>query len=575
MRSGLSLASERMMHRLFRSRFLLLALTLSALVCTRTNALPNRAAVASAHPLASEAGVEILARGGNAFDAAVAVSAALGVVEPYGSGLGGGGFFLLHLASDDKDIMIDGREVAPAAARADMYLDENGEPLPGASRNGPLAAGIPGLPAALVHLAENYGRLPLSESLQPAIRFAEQGFPAYDWHVSRLERLASGMNDSAKSVFLPDGKVPAVGSTIYQMDLAKTLRSLVLEGHDGFYKGEVARKLLEGVQRDGGIWSEEDLASYKIIEREPLVGSYGDVTIVSAPPPSAGGVALINMFNMLSGYDIKDASTVTRVHLLVEIMRRAYRDRGQCLGDPDFIDIPLDMLLHPFYAVGQRANLRLDQATPSTSLPGVQPIQLAGGNQTSHFSILDMDGNIVAATQSINFSYGSKYMAAGTGVLLNNEMDDFSKKPGEPNGYQLLGSDANSIQPGKRMLSSMTPTILRSREGTAILGSPGGSQIITMVFLSGLSWIEGSDANEMAGQSRFHHQYFPDRIFFEDASLTGAERAALESMGHRLELNQRTVGNGNLQIVTWNRMTNAVQAASDPRGIGEPRYYEP
>ena len=446
MRSGLSLASKRMMHRLFRSRFLLLALTLSALVCTRTNALPNRAAVASAHPLASEAGVEILARGGNAFDAAVAVSAALGVVEPYGSGLGGGGFFLLHLASDDKDIMIDGREVAPAAARADMYLDENGEPLPGASRNGPLAAGIPGLPAALVHLAENYGRLPLSESLQPAIRFAEQGFPAYDWHVSRLERLASGMNDSAKTVFLPDGKVPAVGSMIYQMDLAETLRSLVLEGHDGFYKGEVARKLLEGVQRDGGIWSEEDLASYKIIEREPLVGSYGDVTIVSAPPPSAGGVALINMFNMLSGYNIKDASTVTRVHLLAEIMRRAYRDRGQYLGDPDFIDMPLDMLLHPFYAVGQRANLRLDQATPSTSLPGVQPIQLAGGNQTSHFSILDMDGNIVAATQSINFSYGSKYMAAGTGVLLNYEMDDFSKKPGEPNGYLLLGSDANVIE---------------------------------------------------------------------------------------------------------------------------------
>ena len=575
MHSALNLESERMMRKLFRSRFLLLALTLSAVVCTRTNALPNRAAVASAHPLASEAGVEILARGGNAFDAAVAVSAALGVVEPYGSGLGGGAFFLLHRASDDKDIMIDGREVAPAAARADMYLDENGEPLPGASRNGPLAAGIPGLPAALVHLAENYGRLPLSESLLPAIRFAEQGFPAYDWHVSRLERLASGMNDSAKRVFLPDGKVPVVGSTIYQMDLAETLRALVHEGRDGFYKGAVAQKLLEGVQRDGGIWSEEDLASYKIIEREPLIGSYRDVTIVSAPPPSAGGVALINMFNMLSGYDIKDAGTVTRVHLLVEIMRRAYRDRGQYLGDPDFIDMPLDMLLHPFYAVGQRANLRLDQATPSTSLPGVQPIQLPGGNQTSHFSILDMDGNIVAATQSINFSYGSKYMAAGTGVLLNNEMDDFSKKPGEPNGYQLLGSDANSIQPGKRMLSSMTPTILRSTEGAAILGSPGGSQIITMVFLSGLSWIEGSDANEMAGQPRFHHQYFPDRIFFEDASLTGAERAVLESMGHRLELNQRAVGNGNLQIVTWNRVTNAVQAASDPRGIGEPRYFKP
>ena len=563
------------MLELFRGRFFLLVVMLSALVCTRTNALPNRAAVASAHPLASEAGVEILARGGNAFDAAVAVSAALGVVEPYGSGLGGGAFFLLHRASDDKDIMIDGREVAPAAARVDMYLDENGEPLPGASRDGPLAAGIPGLPAALVHLAENYGRLPLSESLQPAIRFAEQGFPAYDWHVSRLERLASDMNDSAQRVFLPAGKVPVVGSAIYQMDLAETLRSLAREGHDGFYKGPVAKKLLKGVQRDGGIWSEQDLVSYQIIEREPLIGSYRGVTVLSAPPPSAGGVGLINMFNMLSGYDTKGVDTVTRVHLLVEIMRRAYRDRGQYLGDPDFVDMPLDMLLNPFYAVGQRTNLRLDQATPSTSLAGVQPTQPAGGNQTSHFSIVDTDGNIVSATQSINFSYGSKYMVAGTGVLLNNEMDDFSKKPGTPNGYQLLGSDANSIQPGKRMLSSMTPTILRNDEGVAILGSPGGSQIITMVFLSGLSWIEGADANEMASRPRFHHQYFPDRIFFEDASLTGEERSVLESMGHRLELNPRTVGNGNLQIVTWNRITHDVHAASDPRGIGEPRYFTP
>ena len=564
-----------MMLELVRGRFFLLVVMLSVIVCTRSNALPNRAAVASAHPLASEAGIEILARGGNAFDAAVAVSAALGVVEPYGSGLGGGAFFLLHRASDDKDIMIDGREVAPAAARVDMYLDENGEPLPGASRDGPLAAGIPGLPAALVHLAENYGRLPLSESLQPAIRFAEQGFPAYDWHVSRLERLASGMNDSAQRVFLPAGKIPVVGSAIYQVDLAETLRSLAHEGHDGFYKGPVAKKLLEGVQRDGGIWSEQDLASYQIVEREPLIGSYRGVTILSAPPPSAGGVGLINMFNMLSGYDIKGVGTVTRVHLLVEIMRRAYRDRGQYLGDPGFVDMPLDMLLSPFYAVGQRTNLRLDRATPSTSLPGVQPIQPAGGNQTSHFSILDMDGNIVAATQSINFSYGSKYMAAGTGVLLNNEMDDFSKKPGAPNGYQLLGSDANSIQPGKRMLSSMTPTILRNGEGVAILGSPGGSQIITMVFLSGLAWIEGADANEMVSRPRFHHQYFPDQIFFENASLSGAERAALELMGHRLELNQRTAGNGNLQIVTWDRITHAVHAASDPRGIGEPRYFKP
>ena len=532
------------------------------------DAISSNGMAATSHPLATEEAVKILKKGGNAIDAAVASAFVLSVVEPSMSGIGGRLQAIIKLPNG---------EVRGVDASTQVPENYDSETHPKNSY-GYSTIGIPGVVAGLVKLNKEYGKLSLKEVMEDAIYHAENGYhilPGESFRQKFAKDIIKDFSGTKKYFLKKDGENYNPGELMIQKDLAEILKHISDRGRDGFYKGEVARKLLEGVQRDGGIWSEEDLASYKIIEREPLVGSYRDVTIVSAPPPSAGGVALINMFNMLSGYDIKGASTVTRVHLLVEIMRRAYRDRGQYLGDPDFIDMPLDMLLHPFYAVGQRANLRLDQATPSTSLPGVQPIQLAGGNQTSHFSILDMDGNIVAATQSINFSYGSKYMAAGTGVLLNNEMDDFSKKPGEPNGYQLLGSDANSIQPGKRMLSSMTPTILRSREGAAILGSPGGSQIITMVFLSGLSWIEGSDANEMAGQSRFHHQYFPDRIFFEDASLTGAERAALESMGHRLELNQRTVGNGNLQIVTWNRVTNAVQAASDPRGIGEPRYYEP
>ncbi len=554
----------------------LLALTISVWVAVGAAAeSPDRAAVASAHPLASDAGIEILNRGGNAFDAAVAVSAALSVVEPYGSGLGGGGFYLLHRASDGRDIVIDGRETAPSAAHEDMYLDASGEPIPGASRNGPLAAGIPGLPAALVHLAENYGRLPLAESLQPAIRYAEEGFPAYEWHLSRLARRGPTLSDAARDVFVPGGEVPGVDSPIRQADLGATLRALADGGRDGFYRGSVARKLVEGVRRDGGIWSAEDLADYRVIEREPLIGSYQGVTIVSTPPPSAGGVALINMFNMLSGYDVEAADTVTRTHLLTEIMRRAYRDRGQYLGDPDFIDVPLDLLLHPFYAAGQRANLRIDRATPSSSLPGVRAVTSDGGDQTSHFSVLDTEGNIVAGTQSINFSYGSGYMAAGTGVLLNNEMDDFSRKPGVPNGYQLLSAEANSIQPGKRMLSSMTPTILRSDDGVAVLGSPGGSQIITMVFLASLAWIDGADATTMVSKPRFHHQYFPDRILFEVASLTPDEQAALEALGHTLTPNRRTVGNGNLQIVTWDRTTGAVDAASDPRGIGRPSFSGP
>ena len=538
---------------------------------------PNRAAVASANPLASEAGIEILERGGNAFDAAIAVSAALGVVEPYGSGLGGGGFFLLHRASDGLQVFVDGRETAPGAAREDMYLDEDGDPIPGASRNGPLAAGIPGLPAALVHLAGNYGRLTLAESLEPAIRYAEEGFPAYETLVQRLTRRAPGLSEGAREVFAPGGDVPAVGALFRQPQLAATMRTLAREGHDGFYRGAVAEMLVDGVQRDGGIWSAEDLLNYRVVEREPLIGTYRDVTITTAPPPSAGGVALINMFNMLAGYDLAsvDVDRVTRTHLLTEIMRRAYRDRGPYLGDPDFIDIPVDRLTHPYYAAGQRASLRIDRATPSDSLPGIQPAGGGGGPQTSHFSVLDREGNMAAATQTINFGFGSGYVAPGTGVLLNNEMDDFSMKPGQPNGYQLLSAEANSIQPGKRMLSSMTPTILRTEDGVALLGSPGGSQIITIVFLASLAWTEGADAATMASNPRFHHQYFPDRLMFEPDALTDGEEEALQGLGHNMARTRQLRGNGNLQIVTWDRRSGEVDAASDPRGVGEPRFSAP
>ena len=536
---------------------------------------PNRAAVASANPLASEAGIEVLEQGGNAFDAAIAVSAALGVVEPYGSGLGGGGFFLLHRASDGLEVFVDGRETAPGAAFEEMYLDEAGDPIPGASRNGPLAAGIPGLPAALVHLAENYGRLPLADSLAPAIRYAEEGFPAYEELVRRLSRQASGLNEEARAVFAPGGEVPAAGELLRQSDLAATMRTLAREGRDGFYRGAVAATLVDGVQGGGGIWSAEDLLNYRVVEREPLTGKYHDADITTAPPPSAGGVALINMFNMLSGYDLAGADRVTRIHLLTEIMRRAFRDRGPYLGDPDFIDVPLDRLTHPYYAAGQRASLRIDRATPSDSLPGIQPAGSFGGPQTSHFSVLDRDGNMVAATQTINFGFGSGFMAPGTGVLLNNEMDDFSMKPGQPNGYQLLSAEANSIQPGKRMLSSMTPTILRTEDGVALLGSPGGSQIITIVFLASLAWAEGADAATMASNPRFHHQYFPDRLMFEPDAISEEEEEALRSLGHNLARSRQLRGNGNLQIVTWDRRSGEVDAASDPRVVGEPRFSAP
>ncbi len=551
----------------------LLALVLAGRVVVAAGVSPKRAAVASAHPLASQAGVEILASGGNAFDAAVAVSAALGVVQPVGSGLGGGGFFLLHREADGLKVMIDGREVAPAAAVADMYLDADGDPLPRASRDGPLAAGIPGLPAALVHLAEHYGRLPLAESLRPAIRYAQEGYRAPASFANGLARRGRSMNPAARAVFFPGGEPPAAGSTFRQVDLATTLIALAEEGFDGFYRGDVAAKLVEGARAGGGIWTLEDLASYRVVEREPLVGTYNGATVISAPPPSSGGVVLINMLNILSGYDLDQLDTVARTHLLVEAMRRAYRDRAEYLGDTDFVDVPLQRLLHPFYAAGQRMSVRIDRATPSDALPGIYSGDESGGEQTSHFSVLDSEGNVVAATQSINFGYGSGFMPPGTGVLLNNEMDDFSMKPGVANGYQLLGGDANAIAPGKRMLSSMTPTILMNEDGLGILGTPGGSRIITMVLLASLAWMEGADAATMVALPRIHHQYSPDRIGYEGDALSAEQVAQLEALGHSLA---RARGDfGDMHVVTWDYDTGRVDAAADPRGIGEPRFYPP
>lgn len=552
--------------------FVLLALVLAGRVVLAAGVSPKRAAVASAHPLASQAGVEILASGGNAFDAAVAVSAALGVVEPVGSGLGGGGFFLLHREADGLNVMIDGREVAPAAAEPDMYLDADGDPIPRASRDGPLAAGIPGLPAALVHLAEHYGRLPLEDSLQPAIRYARDGYRAHASLANGLARRGRSMNAAAQAVFLPGGEPPAEGDTLRQEDLAATLTALAREGFDGFYRGYVAAKLVEGARAGGGIWTLEDLASYRVVEREPLIGTYRGATIISSPPPSSGGVALINMLNIVSGYDLEQVDTVTRTHLLAEAMRRAYRDRAEYLGDTDFVDVPLERLLHPFYAAGQRMSMRIDQATPSDALPSIGVTGAAGGDQTSHFSVLDSEGNAVAVTQSINFPYGSGFMPPGTGVFLNNEMDDFSMKPGVANGYQLLGGEANAIAPGKRMLSSMTPTILIDEDGLGMLGTPGGSRIITMVLLASLAWIDGADATTMVSLPRIHHQYSPDQIGYEADALTAEQVAGLEALGHSLA---RARGDfGNMHVVTWDFETGEVDAASDPRGIGEPRFYE-
>jgi gamma-glutamyltranspeptidase/glutathione hydrolase len=534
-------------------------------------AAPGQAAIASAHPLATQAGFEILARGGNAFDAAVAVSAALAVVEPNGSGLGGGGFYLLHRASDGKQVFLDAREVAPAAATRDMYLDAAGNPVEGLSTRSAKAAGIPGEPAGWDQLARKYGRLPLGTSLEPAIRLARKG---HEISVARQVELAEaldseGLLGQAQSefarIYLVAGKVPSAGHWMRQPDLAKSLEVLAKGGAEAFYRGPFARKLVQGVQRLGGLWTEDDLANYHVVERDPIVANYQGVRVVSAPPPSSGGVWLASVLNILSGYDLASLDATTRKHLVLESMRRAHRDRAQYLGDPAFTEVPVALLTSPDYAAGLRASIRPDRATPSDLLPdyaGTDP----QGQHTTHFSIIDADGNRVAASITLNGWFGTGLVVPGTGILLNNQMDDFVMKAGVPNMYGLVGASANAIAPGKRPLSSMSPTFIEGERGVAILGSPGGSYIPSMVLLGLMNWMAGADATTIVTAPRLHHQFRPDTVFAESAALSADEQAGLVGRGHAIQPWPATIGN--LQVVTWDFDGGRVDAASDPRRAG-------
>lgn len=521
--------------------------------------------IATAHPLATDAGREILHAGGNAFDAAIAVSAALAVTEPTGSGLGGGGFYLLHRARDARNVFLDARETAPAAAHRDMYLDAHGRPVKGLSWDGALAAGIPGIPAALVHLARHYGELPLTKTLAPAIRFARQGFPVDERYraMARFRRDALSRSPEAARTFLVNGDIPATGTVLRQPELAATLDAIAKDSST-FYHGALADRFVAAVKAGGGIWSKEDLTRYRVVEREPLRGQFHGVTVISAPPPSSGGVALLTMLNILAGFELDKLDEVTRTHLTVEAMRRAFRDRAIYLGDPDFVDVPIERLIHPFYADGLRAAIRPDNATVSATLPGAPDVPQ--GPNTTHFSVLDRDGNRVAATLSVNLPFGSAFVAGDTGVLLNNEMDDFSVKPGVPNAYGLIGEDANAVAPGKRPLSSMTPTFLETPDRIGILGTPGGSRIITMVLLSTLEFAAGAGPDRWVSRGRYHHQFVPDVIQYETDALSEETKSGLQRLGHELKPVERNYGN--MQAILWDRKAGTVQGASDPRGIG-------
>ncbi|NOX08907.1 MAG: gamma-glutamyltransferase [Gammaproteobacteria bacterium] len=530
---------------------------------------PAAAAIASAHPLATAAGMDILAHGGNAFDAAVTVSAVLAVVEPYSSGLGGGGFWLLHRASDALDVMIDGRERAPLRAHRALYLDQQGNVIKRLSMDGVSAAAIPGEPAALVHLSEKYGRLPLSQVFAPAIRYARNGFRVDKHYIdmTRFRLRALRLSVASRAIFLNKGQLPALGDKIVQKDLADTFEHLVNQGHQGFYGGMIARQLVAAVKAAGGIWTEEDLTAYQVVERTPLVGQYRGLKITSVAPPSSGGVALITMLNMLSAYDLESMTTVQRSHVLIEVMRRAYRDRALYLGDMDQITIPLQHLLSTSHADDLRHSIQSDDASVSASFADASSLQ--EGRDTTHFSILDKEGNRVAATMSINYPFGSGFTVPGTGILLNDEMDDFSSKPGVPNVYGLVGAEANAIAAGKRPLSSMSPTFVEGKDGVAILGTPGGSRIISMVLLGILDFAAGHNADSWVSLPRFHHQYLPDYVQYEAAAFDDDTLVDLEMMGHQMQPLQGRYGN--MQAVFWDKKAGKVSAASDPRGNGSAR----
>ena len=525
-----------------------------------------KGAVVTSNALATEAGEKILAEGGNAYDAATTISAMLSVVEPFASGLGGGAFWLIYDAKSNKYKMLDARETAPLQSHKNMYLDENEDIIKNISTLGPLSAGIPGIPAVLSYVNDKYGSKKLSTLLDPAYKAAINGFPVNERYLKGANYKKEWLKKykETEAIFLDKGEVPQKGWILKQADLARTIKKIMKDGHKSFYTGSFAKKMVESVQSNGGIWTEEDLNRYKVLEREPVRSTYKGISIIAPGLPSSGGLVLTNALNILAGYELDKLSLTAQKHLIIESLRRAYYERAIKMGDPDFMDNSLEFLLTPSYAAKQRESININYATDNQTLEFADPPYQGQGNDTTHFSVIDKFGNRVAVTQSINFWFGSAFVPKGTGVLLNNEMDDFSIKPGTENGYGLIGYDANAVEPGKRMLSSMTPTFLESERGFVILGTPGGSRIISMILLATLEWINGGDAKSMVSLPRFHHQYHPDYVLYEEEAFMPNEINELESMGHIFKKSNRQFGN--MQIIMWEHKNNKIEIASDPRG---------
>ncbi|MCP3396761.1 gamma-glutamyltransferase [Bradyrhizobium sp. CCGB20] len=492
--------------------------------------------VVSAQHLATEVGVEVLKRGGNAVDAAVAVGYALAVVYPAAGNLGGGGFMTINLA-DGRKTFLDFRETAPKGATANMYLDKDGNVIKGISTKGHLAVGVPGSVSGLEYAREKYGTMKRAELLAPAIQLAEQGFALDQGDIDLLRTATDDFKDDPASaaIFLRDGQPFGVGDRLMQSELAKTLREISSKGTDGFYKGWVGSAIVASSQAGKGLLTQDDLDNYKTRELAPVECDYRGYHVISAPPPSSGGVVICEILNILEGYPLKELGyhSAQAVHVQIEAMRHAYVDRNSYLGDPDFVKNPLDRLLDKGYATKIRAVIDPNKAGVSKDIkPGVAPHE---GSNTTHYSIADKDGNAVSVTYTLNDWFGAKVTAAKTGVLLNDEMDDFTAKVGVPNLYGLVQGEANSIAPGKRPLSSMSPTIV-TKDGKTVMvvGTPGGSRIITAVLQTMINAIDyGMNAQEAVDMPRIHQQWLPDLTNVENYALSPDTQKILEGMGHK------------------------------------------
>ena len=566
------------MPRFALARSLALALIVATGLATAASPAPargRRGMVVAPEPVAAEVGLSVLRRGGRAADAAVAAAFALSVTYPLAGGLGGGGF-ALHRDGKGETFALDFREVAPSALGPGRFLDEEGRAVPERAIGTGLGVGVPGLVAGLARLHAEGGTLPWSELLQPAIRLAEEGITLSRFQASALEQEADRLRErkgAREFLFRADGSPLREGDRLVQRDLAATLRRIAEKGRSGFYEGPVAEKIVATVRAEGGVLSMEDLRTYHEARRDPLVGSYRGHTVVTFPPPSSGGIALLQILSMLERWDLEASGPFgsRTVHRMVEAERRAFADRARWLGDPDFVEVPVSRLLDPAYLRVRADSIDESRATPMGSLP---PAVSPGGGETLHLSVADARGNVVSATITLNLWFGSGIVAEGTGVLLNNEMADFTLSPSTPDPYGLTGGRANGVEGRKRPVSSMTPSIVIGRAGgrpSLVLGSPGGPTIITTIAQVISRVLDHRmDLQEAVDAPRFHHQGVPDRIDHERFAFPDDVARALRARGHILH---ERASIGSAQLLGWDPEERVWKGAADPRRDGVARGY--